>query len=311
MKTSPVTVEDLQRSVISVPPLCRADDLTLNKGANIALIRHLEDGDVTTFMYGGNANFYHISMAEYPEVLDFLAEAVGEDSWVIPAAGPDFGKLTDQAKILTERNFPTAMVLPQVFPMTQAGAEEGIRRFVDAMGRPAIAYIKHDGYLDPDQVARLVDEGAVCAIKYARVLEDPSRDSYLEELCRLVDRNIIVSGIGERPVITHWVDFGLHSFTSGSVCVAPDASTAIKEALQRNDIAAATSLREAFMPLEDIRDARSPLSVIHRAVGLAGIAETGPLSPLMSDVVSGETRDELENVARTLLSANARLREAA
>ena len=42
MKTSPVTVQDLQRSVIAVPPLARHADLSLNEGANQKLLRHLE-----------------------------------------------------------------------------------------------------------------------------------------------------------------------------------------------------------------------------------------------------------------------------
>lgn len=48
MKTSPVTVQDLQRSVIAVPPLARHADLSLNEAANQALLRHLEAGGCAT-----------------------------------------------------------------------------------------------------------------------------------------------------------------------------------------------------------------------------------------------------------------------
>ena len=34
MKTTPVTFEDLQSSVIAVPPLCRNKDLSLSKAQN-------------------------------------------------------------------------------------------------------------------------------------------------------------------------------------------------------------------------------------------------------------------------------------
>lgn len=310
MKTTPVTIEDIQRSVISVPPLCRNDDLSLNRQANIDLIRHLERGGVTTFMYGGNANFYHVSMGEYPEILDMLADAVGAESWVIPSVGPDYGKMMDQAKVLADRAFPTAMVLPLLFPKSPAGVDAGIRRFADAFGRPVIAYIKAEGYLEPAQVARLVDDKIVCAIKYALVRDDPADDPYLEELCKLVDRNVIISGIGERPVITHWEAFGLRAFTSGSVCVAPRSSSRILDALKNGDGEMAASLRESFLPLEDIRDERSPLCVLHRAVGLAGIAETGPLTPLLSDVVEGESKAALAQVAQELLATDTRLARA-
>src|SRR5512143_3106243 len=103
MKTTPVTFDDLAASVLAVPPLARNVDLTLNRDANRALIRHLETGGVRTLMYGGNANFYHLPTSEYAASVDFLAEAAGADSWVIPSCGADYGKLLDQAAILRGR----------------------------------------------------------------------------------------------------------------------------------------------------------------------------------------------------------------
>ena len=92
MKTSAVTAADLSRSVLAVPPLARRGDLEPDPAANRQLIRHLEAGGVTTLMYGGNANFYNVGLYEYGAILDFLEQAVAADTWVIPAAGPDFGK---------------------------------------------------------------------------------------------------------------------------------------------------------------------------------------------------------------------------
>lgn len=302
MKTSPFAVADLQRSVIAVPPLCRNDDLSVNPQQNARVVRHLEAGGVTTLMYGGNANFYNVGVGEYPGILEMLCEIAGAQSWVIPSCGADFGKLIDQARILRRFDFPTAMVLPLAFPVTPAGAAEGIRRFVDAYDKPAIAYIKNDGYLEPAHLARLIDDGIVCAVKYARVLPDPADDAYLDELCRLVDRRLIVSGIGERPVVTHWKKYGLRAFTSGSVCIAPGASTLILRALASDDIDTALRIREDFLPIEDMRDDLSPLCVLHRAVQLAGIADTGPLTPMLSDVVSGASTETLRQICSTLLA---------
>ena len=79
----------------------------------------------------------------------------------IPSAGPDFGKLIDQASVLRARAFPTAMVLPQAFPATSDGAENGIRRFADAFGRKVIVYVKAENFLPPEAVGRLVDSGIV------------------------------------------------------------------------------------------------------------------------------------------------------
>ncbi|MEP7063132.1 MAG: dihydrodipicolinate synthase family protein [Betaproteobacteria bacterium] len=284
MKRGNVTAADLASSVLAVPPLARNDDLSLAEDANRALIAHLQHGGVTTLMYGGNANFYNIGLAEYAPLLDFLAAAVAPDTWVIPSAGPDFGKLMDQARVLRERDFPTAMVLPLGFPATPDGVERGIRAFADAFGKPVIVYIKNDGYLAPAHVERLDRAGCVAAVKYAVVRADPAVDPFLAELVQRFDRTRIVSGIGERPAIVHLRDFGLQAFTSGSVCVAPRGSTALLAALNCHDYATAERVRRAYLPLEDLRDALSPLRVLHEAVTLAGIADMGPMLPMLSNL---------------------------
>ncbi len=232
MKTSAVSAADLARSVIAVPPLARSGDLTLNPEANVSLIRHMEAGGVSTMMYGGNANFYNIGMYEYAAVLDFLAQTVAADTWLIPSAGPDFGKLMDQARVLRTRAFPTAMVLPLTFPATPEGSEKAIRLFAESYGRPVIVYVKAENYLLPVHIKRLVDAGLVAAIKYAVVREDPATDPFLAELLDKVDAKLVVSGIGERPAVEHLRTFGLAAFTSGSVCVGPRGSTRMLAALK-------------------------------------------------------------------------------
>lgn len=288
MKTGSVSSADLARSVIAVPPLARHADLSFNPAANRALIRHLEAGGVSTLMYGGNANFYNVGLYEYAALLDFLEEAVAPSSWVIPSAGPDYGKLIDQARVLRERAFPTAMVLPQTFPATPEGSALAIRRFADAFGRSVIVYVKAENFLTPALVGELVDAGIVAGIKYAIVRSDPRDDPFLTELVARIGRRLIVSGIGERPAVAHFRDFGLTGFTSGSVCVGPRGSTRMLAALQARDYAAAEALRAAYLPLEDLRDALSPIRVLHEAVTLAGIADMGPMLPHLSNMPSSE-----------------------
>lgn len=303
MKTQPATFADLSSSVLAVPPLARKGDFTVDRPANAALIRHIENGGISTLLYGGNANFYHIGLAEYGATLDMLAELAAPNTWVIPSVGPDFGKMLDQAAILKSRQFPTVMVLPQTFPMTIAGAEEGIRRFAQAFGKPVIVYIKAEGYLTPEAVARLVSEGVVAAIKYAIVREDPRTDPFLSRLVEMVDRRYIVSGIGERPAIVHLRDFGLSGFTTGSGCVGPRGSTALLAALKSKHYERAEAIRAAFMPLEDLRDGYSPIRVLHEAVRLAGIADTGPMLPLLSNIES-EHHERITKAALDLLAAD-------
>lgn len=288
MKTTPVTPADLSASVLSVPPLARRADLTLNPEANRALIRHLQDGGVRTLMYGGNANFYHLPTSEYAATLDFIAEAAGSDTWVIPSAGADYGKLMDQAAILRTRNFPTAMALPFGQPSNDSGVATALRRFADKLGKPIIAYVKGMGYIEPATLGALARDGVLCAIKYAIVREDPAKDAYLDELVKHVSRDIIVSGIGERPAIVHLRDFGLKCFTSGSVCVAPRGSTKILALLKARKYEEAEKIRAAYIALEDQRDARGPIRVLHDAVTLAGIADMGAMLPMISNLDASE-----------------------
>jgi dihydrodipicolinate synthase/N-acetylneuraminate lyase len=303
LKTQAVTFADLSASVLAVPPLARNADLSLNRAANAALIRHIEAGGITTLLYGGNANFYHVGVGEYGALVDHLAETAAPGTWVIPSVGPDFGRMMDQAALLRGRSFPTAMVLPQTFPSTVAGAETGLRRFAEAFGRPIIVYLKAEGYLTAEAVKRLVDDGLVAAIKYAVVREDPRKDALLSKLVELVDRRYIVSGIGERPAIVHLRDFGLAGFTTGSGCVGPRGSTALLAALKAKDYNRAESVRTAFIPLEDARDALSPIRVLHEAVRLAGIADTGPILPLLSNL-EPEHHERVKKAALDLLAAD-------
>ncbi|HYG44543.1 MAG TPA: dihydrodipicolinate synthase family protein [Bordetella sp.] len=300
MKTTPVTAADLQRSVIAVPPLARKADLSLDTAGNQALLRHLEQGGVRSVMYGGNANFYNVGVSEYARLVDFLAETAGEDTWVLPSAGPDYGKLIDQAAILRTRAFPTAMLLPMSFPYTDAGLADGIRRFSDALGKPVVVYLKSSGYLAPDTLAGLVDEGRIVALKYAVVRDDPSDDPYLSSLLKAVDSRWLVSGIGERPAITHFREFGLKSFTSGSVCVAPRGSMRLLRLLHEGRFDEAEQVRTRYLGLEDCRDQISPIRVLHDAVTLAGVANMGPMLPLLTGLSEAE-RQRVAPVARSLL----------
>jgi dihydrodipicolinate synthase/N-acetylneuraminate lyase len=305
VKTS-VSPSDLAASVIAVPPLARHRDLTISNADNRALIRHLEEGGVRTLLYGGNANLYNVGASELPELLDMLEEEAGDDTWVIPSVGPDYGKLMDQLPVLKGRDFPTAMILPLGSPATSDGVATGIRRFAERLGKPVIVYIKADGYLEPGQVAALAGDGLVAAIKYATVRRDPRDDEYLRALLDVVDRRIVVSGIGERPAIVHLRDFGLQGFTSGSVCIAPNSSMRILALATSGRWDEAMHEREAFLPLEDCRDALSPIRVLHEAVTLAGIADMGPMLPMLSNLPDRD-RARVRDAARALREHDAQL----
>lgn len=294
----------LGESVLAVPPLCRLGTLSVNETENRRLIRHIEAGGITTLLYGGNANFYHVGLEEYGQLLGFLSTAGGDQTLVIPSAGPAFGTMMDQAKLLRKHRFPIVMILPQQGITTSRGVETGIRRFVEAAGTPTLLYIKHEGYIEPENAAALVKDGVVRGIKYAIVRSDPARDSYLGRLMELVDRRVIISGIGEQPAITHLRAFGLGGFTSGCVCVAPALSARMLAAIRAGRWEEAERVREIFKPLEDLRNSINPIKVLHEAVRLAGIADTGPLQPLLSNLEE-EHHAVVRRAAETLVKLNA------
>ncbi|WP_331376669.1 dihydrodipicolinate synthase family protein [Sinorhizobium chiapasense] len=300
MKTTPVELADLRSSVLSVPPLARHVNGEPSKTENRKMVDWLLSGGVTTYLYGGNANLYNFGVAGFGSLLDMLEDIAPAEGWMIPSIGADFGKAMDQAMILRGRSFPTAMVLPLAFPATSAGLVSGFSKLADAAGRPLIAYIKNDGFLDAGDVARLFRDGAISALKYAVVRPDPKSDAYLSAILDAVGSGErIVSGIGERPAIDH-VEMGLTAFTSGSVCIAPHLSTAILKACQSGEFAAARTLRESFLPLEDLRDAHSPIRVLHEAVRLAGICDTGPIGEFLSNLDNAGQIDAITSAARKL-----------
>jgi dihydrodipicolinate synthase/N-acetylneuraminate lyase len=303
MKTTPVTPADLAASVLSVPPLARNANFAIDKAENVKLLNHLRGGGVRTFMYGGNANLYNIGVSELRTLAEVLLEIARDDDWIIPSVGSDFGKAMDQVAVMRDLPFPTVMLLPHKAQSTPAGVATGIRKLADAYGKPVIAYVKDEGYVEAADMGKLVKDGAVCAIKYAIVRDNPKDDAFLSELVNCVDRSKIISGIGERPAIDHLTKFGLQAFTSGSVCVAPGLSMALLRAIKRNDLKEAERIRALFIPLEDQRDKHSPLRVLHDAVRLAGISNTGPMQPYLTGFTDLAILGAIEKAAKELLTA--------
>ena len=302
MKTTNITLEDL-RGVFPVPPLARQNDplRTLDFAENQKIVDRLVSGGMTRFLYGGNAFLYHITLGEYEELLGWLAAFPG-DLWAIPSLGPSYGRAIDQSALLRRHSFPCAMMLPCADPRDAAGLERGIREVAERAGIPLILYLKDLGNFGSDLeagldvVGRMVDEGLCVWIKYAVVREDPREDQYLQSLLTRVDRSRVVSGIGERPAIVHMRDWGLPGFTTGSGCIMPEMSRQIHEACATGDYATAATLREKFLPLEDLRDAWGPARVLHHATDLAGIAATGPIPPF----VSGLNEQQLRELAKVV-----------
>jgi len=309
MKKTAVSLDDL-RGVFAVPPLARSNDArrSLDLEQNNLIVRHIANGGITRFIYGGNAFLYHLTLAECEQLLEWLNGFAG-DLWAIPSIGPSFGRAMDQALLLRKYKFPCAMMLPCGDPRDAAGLERGYREVVEAAGTKLIIYLKEENNFGGDKeagldaVARLVDDGVCVGIKYAVVRQDPIHDAYLEALLKRVDRQLVISGMGERPAVIHLRDWHLPGFTTGSGCIAPRLSQRLFEACAQSDFKTAEELRAHFIPLEDLRDEWNPAKVLHLATELAGIAKTGPAPPYLS-ALSGEQQDKLLPVACDLIERN-------
>ncbi|MDQ2921722.1 MAG: dihydrodipicolinate synthase family protein [Acidobacteriota bacterium] len=306
MKTTPVGPQDLC-GVFAVPPLARKPDATrsLDVEQNNLIVRHIVNGGITRLLYGGNAFLYHITLAEYEKLLNWLAD-LANDVWVIPSIGPSYGRAMDQAALLRRHEFPCVMMLPCGDPRDAHGLEQGFREIADASNAKLIVYLKEENNFGPDKdagldaVARLIADGVCIGIKYAVVRQDPTQDGYLEALLKRVDRKFVISGIGERPAVVHMRDWKLPGFTTGSGCIAPRLSQLLFEACAAGGFKTAESFRARFIELEDLRDQWGQARVLHCATQLAGIARMGAVQPYGS-ALSVEQEQELAPVVTRLM----------
>jgi dihydrodipicolinate synthase/N-acetylneuraminate lyase len=303
-----MTPDSLQ-GVFAVPPLARKPGTTraIDFEQNSRIVRSIAKGGVTRLIYGGNAFLYHLTLAEFEQLLEWQATLKQDDLWLIPSAGPSYGRLMDQAKLLRRFAPACVMALPCADPRDAAGLERGLREFAEAADVRLMLYLKEETNMGADRmagldvIARLVDEGVCVAIKYAVVRSDPAHDPYLDELIKRVDRRKVISGIGERPAVVHLRQWGLPGFTTGSGCLAPTLSAAVFSACGAADYAEADRIRSRFLDLEDLRDAWGPARVLHHALELAGVARTGPIPPFVSEL-SSEQKTRLAPVVQELLT---------
>jgi dihydrodipicolinate synthase/N-acetylneuraminate lyase len=299
--------------IYPVPPVAWSNNSkrTLNTAENEKIFRFLTGQGAKRIVYGGNALVYHMTLPQYSEIVEWLSGLTG-DAEIIPAVGPSYGRALDHAAVVRGRHFHSLLVLPSTSdPLDAKGLETGLREVSEAAGLPLSLYIKNETNfgLDKDAgldvVARLVDAKVCSGIKYAVVRKDPADDPYLRALLTRVDASRVISGIGERPAIVHLRDFKLTGFTTGSGVLAPTLCRNLLNACRAGNYEKAEEIRQAFLPLEDLRDAWGPPKVLHYAVAAANIASTGPILPYLSPLQTAQLT-KVEPVAKTLHAENAK-----
>lgn len=310
MKQAAISTSDFSRSVWAVPPLAHTPEGALDAPSNRALAAHVEASGVSTILWGGNANIYAMTEAEFANLVAAIPDWVDADTWAIPSVGPDPGKLRAHADALRGRGYPAALLLPYNGLGDAAGREAMIRNFADRAALPAILYLRSADYLPPDRIAKMIDEGVIAGLKYAVETGDLTQDSYLDAVLSGVPAERIVSGIGEIAAIPHLTTFGLAGFTAGAVCMAPRRAMAILRALQAGDSALAEALSTPIAPLEELRMAHGPIPILHAAVATSGLANLGALGPPFGQL-SEDLRAAVAAAVVPLLAAEAELTEAA
>ena len=296
MKLEPIALSVFARTVVAVPPLAWTADLSLNQPENCRLIHHLESGGISILMYGGNANFYHLTREPYEASLEMLATRTSPSTWVIPSAGPAFCDLAWAGRVLRRLAFPAAMLLPSEVA-TSGGVARAVNELAEAFQGPIILYIRREGYVDPDVLARLVEDGRIWLVKYGVVAAQPANDNYLESLVGALGGTRILSGSGEVVAQAHFSRFKLLGFSSGCATIAPALSVACRAAIGSES---AELQIAAFEPVERLRECTHPIVAMHEAVSLAGIADMGPILPPLGPLGQAD-RPALEHAVRDLL----------
>ncbi len=309
MKQPLLTPQDYAKSVVAVPPIALTHEGVVAEGANRDIMNHIAAGGITSVLYGGNANLYHFGAESFREALSVLFANCPASLRLLFSIGPDFGKAMDQAGDILRAGVRNVLLLPMGFPSDARGVADGARRLADRLGFGIVLYVKRDGYIDPDALGRLIEDGAVDFVKYAVERSNAASDPYLDALIAAVGKDKIASGMGETPIRDHIGTRGLATFTSGAVCIAPAAANELLFAYRAGEFDLADKLSAPFLEFEKTRARLGGTSVLHDGTTLAGIADCGPLMPLVSNLTEEEraiVRPQIEALVRAENAARQR-----
>src|SRR6267378_6395539 len=155
MKTRAAVSADFQ-GVFAVPPLARRNDAqrSLDFAQNNLIVEHITAGGITQLIYGGNAFLYHIQLAEFEVMMEWLS-GLSDELWVIPSIGPSYGWAMEQAATLSKFQFPCVMILPCSDPRDAGGLELGLREISEVAEAKLIVYLKDETNFGSDKEAGL------------------------------------------------------------------------------------------------------------------------------------------------------------
>lgn len=301
-----LTAADYSASVVAVPPIALTVDGRVDMAANARIMQHIVGGGIGVLLYGGNANLYHFGSALYREAVEGLHDTLPAGGSILFSVGPDFGRALEQTAELRRLGVKNVMLLPTAFPSSPPGVAEGVRRVADTLGHAIVLYIRREHYLDPNTLATLIDEGAVSFVKYAVERQNPADDAYLDALLHAVPAPLVASGMGETPIMDHIGRRRLATFTSGAVCIAPRTVGNLLALLRADLLEKANDAVAPFVEFERLRNRFGGIAMLHDAIALAGIADTGPMLPMLANL-DARARAAVAPSVQSLLAAEAKL----
>lgn len=307
MSQSTIAPAEYAGSVVAVPPIALTADGDVTEAANAKLMAHIAEGGISTLLYGGNANLYHFNRRQFLAALDALFGACPATARILFSIGPAFGQATDQLDEIHRVGCRNVMLLPTAFPSDPAGVAAGVRRIADRLGFGLVLYIKRENYIDPEALARLVEEGSINFVKYAVEREDASQDRYLDLILQAVGPKMVASGMGETPIADHIGRRGMATFTSGAVCIAPATCNELLRLYRAGEHDEADRQNEPFLRFERLRMRHGGIQLLHDAVGMADLGNFGPMLPMMTNLPPA-ARDEVAAVVAEIVKAEAATR---
>lgn len=293
--------------VLADLPVALRPDFSVDPGESLALARHVRQGGISGLLFAGNANLQSMGLGQF-EAVAALAETAVEEGPVMIGLGPELGRMLDQARLLSRGRLRSVLVLPILGPADTHGTADGIRHIADRLGGGVAVDLVRDNHLRPVTLRKLVEEGAVTAVRYSHVVTNPGDDGYLDRVIEILGPDRVISDAGEPALEDHLGQRGLGLASSGIAALAPRLMLRIASALRR-DPAEARLLLPPVLEMARIRAMLGPVQVLHDAVSEAGIAAMGPQMPMIS-CVKDKYRDPFRAAVAALMAAEAALQPA-
>lgn len=263
-------------------PVALNADLSIKMDQTLALAQHVRRGGIASLFLAGNANLQSMSLSQFEAVVEIAEEASAAGPVTI-GLGPELGRMLDQANILGRSKLRSVLVLPIIFPADTHGTADGIRHIAGRIGHGVMVDLVRDNHLRPVTLHKLVDEGAITAVRYAHVGSNPGDDYYLDRVIDIMGPDRVLSDAGEGALYDHLHVRRMACASSGIAALAPRLLRRIADVMP-GDPAAAHHMLAPVMEMSRIRTMLGSIQVLHDAVSEAGIAQMGPPMPMISRV---------------------------